>query len=289
MTDQPSGLLVDLVDLVDQDGYPTDAALNLIRTFTGTPRELVEDLLFWIFDAYGGVTVTDATDDYDRPVKALRLVTGGWSGCEDATGALRETMFWFAWWQTSRRGGAFDFAIPAEQWETPMVLMPRRPRHLDDTVDVAEMMRAYGHPMSPAPTTGIPDEARVLWVRMLLSEALEFADAMGCVVTTPGHDLVEKATFDVGLDTVNRRGIDLVEAADALADVLLVDKAAALTLGIPIDQATEIVHVTNMAKLGPDGQPTRRSDGKVIKPDGWIPPTEALRALLIERGWNEAA
>ena len=32
------------------------------------------------------------------------------------------------------------------------------------------------------------------------------------------------------------------------------------------------VHLANMRKLGPDGLPIHRADGKVMKPEGWKPP-----------------
>lgn len=38
------------------------------------------------------------------------------------------------------------------------------------------------------------------------------------------------------------------------------------------------VHLANMRKLGPDGLPIRRADGKVLKPEGWTPP-EIQRVL----------
>lgn len=42
-----------------------------------------------------------------------------------------------------------------------------------------------------------------------------------------------------------------------------------------------IVHQSNMNKLGPDGKPIiRESDGKIMKPKGWIPPEETIKAAL---------
>jgi hypothetical protein len=40
-----------------------------------------------------------------------------------------------------------------------------------------------------------------------------------------------------------------------------------------------------MAKA-PDGVVIRREDGKVLKPEGWEPPTEAIRAILVRAGWR---
>lgn len=45
------------------------------------------------------------------------------------------------------------------------------------------------------------------------------------------------------------------------------------------------VHASNMAKA-PNGVVIRREDGKVLKPEGWEPPTEAIRAILVKDGWT---
>lgn len=77
---------------------------------------------------------------------------------------------------------------------------------------------------------------------------------------------------------------DLVETADALADLLYVTYGYAITLGIDIDAVFAAVHTSNMAKA-PGGVVIRREDGKVLKPEGWEPPTEAIRAILVKDGW----
>lgn len=58
---------------------------------------------------------------------------------------------------------------------------------------------------------------------------------------------------------------DLVDVADALADMLYVIYGTAVSYGIPMDEVFSEVHASNMSKLGPDGQPIFREDGKVLK------------------------
>lgn len=65
---------------------------------------------------------------------------------------------------------------------------------------------------------------------------------------------------------------DLPAIAQELADLVYVAYGTAMSLGIDLDAALAEVHRANMAKLGPDGKPVLRFDGKVLKPDGWIPP-----------------
>jgi predicted HAD superfamily Cof-like phosphohydrolase len=64
---------------------------------------------------------------------------------------------------------------------------------------------------------------------------------------------------------------DIVEIADALADIIYIACGTAVSYGIPLDKVFDEVHRSNMAKLV-DGKPIRRDDGKVLKPEGWTPP-----------------
>jgi len=64
---------------------------------------------------------------------------------------------------------------------------------------------------------------------------------------------------------------DIVEIADALADIIYIACGTALSYGIPLDKVFKEVHRSNMAKLV-DGKVLRREDGKIMKPEGWTPP-----------------
>lgn len=63
------------------------------------------------------------------------------------------------------------------------------------------------------------------------------------------------------------------EHLDAIIDLIYVVIGAGNALGHDLASAWAEVHRTNMAKLGPDGKPiVRESDGKILKPEGWVPP-----------------
>ena len=67
---------------------------------------------------------------------------------------------------------------------------------------------------------------------------------------------------------------DLVETLDALCDIQYVLDGTFLEFGFHHikPQAMQEVHASNMSKLGADGQPVLREDGKVLKgPDFWPP------------------
>src|ERR1700712_2734950 len=65
---------------------------------------------------------------------------------------------------------------------------------------------------------------------------------------------------------------DLVGVADALADIIYVAYGSAHVYGIDLDSVLDEVHASNMTKLGSDGRPVRRADGKVLKGPDYRPP-----------------
>jgi len=65
---------------------------------------------------------------------------------------------------------------------------------------------------------------------------------------------------------------DIVEIADALTDILYVVYGAGHAYGIDLDECFSEVHRSNMSKLGEDGKPLYREDGKVLKGPDYFPP-----------------
>ena len=65
---------------------------------------------------------------------------------------------------------------------------------------------------------------------------------------------------------------DIIEVADALTDILYVTYGAAHSFGIPIDECFKEVQRSNMSKLGEDGKPIYREDGKVMKGPSYFKP-----------------
>jgi predicted HAD superfamily Cof-like phosphohydrolase len=76
---------------------------------------------------------------------------------------------------------------------------------------------------------------------------------------------------------------NLVEIADALADMIYIICGTALSYGIPLNRIWDEVHSSNMAKLH-DGKVVKNEMGKVVKPAGWVPPSIA-RILDAETNW----
>jgi predicted HAD superfamily Cof-like phosphohydrolase len=65
---------------------------------------------------------------------------------------------------------------------------------------------------------------------------------------------------------------DPVAILDALVDIVYVSIGFAVEMGYDFDTAWERIHASNLDKLGPDGEPIYREDGKVLKPNHWETP-----------------
>jgi predicted HAD superfamily Cof-like phosphohydrolase len=65
---------------------------------------------------------------------------------------------------------------------------------------------------------------------------------------------------------------DLIGIADALTDLLYVVYGAGHSFGLNLDACFEEVHRSNMSKLGADGKPIYREDGKVMKGENYSSP-----------------
>ena len=75
-------------------------------------------------------------------------------------------------------------------------------------------------------------------------------------------DLIEEEVQELR-DGLGRSS--LLEVADALTDILYVVYGAGHSFGIDLDDCFNEVHRSNMTKLGEDGRPMYRDDGKVMK------------------------
>ncbi|MCQ3807305.1 MAG: hypothetical protein OXB92_02320 [Acidimicrobiaceae bacterium] len=113
----------------------------------------------------------------------------------------------------------------------------------------------------------------------------EFSDACndGSLPSIPRLMSVEAVEFiaemvNDELDEL-REATDIVEQADALVDAIYYICDTAVRHGMNLDRVFEIVHGANMAKVV-EGRVVRRSDGKILKPDGWRDPGPLLASEL---------
>ncbi len=141
---------------------------------------------------------------------------------------------------------------------------------------VGEFHQAFGHPIFTNSNKEVIPSADTIKLRLkLITEELEEL-IEACVGT---DELKDKFSYiftklnsnieDIKDEDVN---FDLVEVADALGDINYVVNGAAHTFNFDLDAVTTEIHRSNMSKLGPDGKPIYREDGKVLKGPNYFKP-----------------
>lgn len=162
----------------------------------------------------------------------------------------------------------------------------KTPRSLEDSIATCKILRtcsvsehaaeyvkdfheAFGHPVEQQLT--IPTrKTRLLRVRLIAEELKEYAIASG----VPFDYTVAERPDQVG------DNVDVVEAADALADLDYVTAGSWLVWGFPYLAVNVHVHDSNMSKLDAEGKAVQDEHGKVIKgPNFWEPDIAAVLGL----------
>ena len=144
------------------------------------------------------------------------------------------------------------------------------PNLLDGT---EEFLVAAGHPIPAAPAIPAADVV-ALRLKLLVEEVTELLQAIGF---DDLYDYLECAADEVVADVVEDAreadDVDLVEMVDAFHDITVIAYGGALeTAGsVGARRAADEVTRSNLAKIV-DGKVLRRSDSKILKPDGWQPP-----------------
>lgn len=134
---------------------------------------------------------------------------------------------------------------------------------------VREFHEAFRLAVRDSPDVGLPGE-RVLRVRLMLEEVLEFAKAAGVMAFIDVAGLTRTIQMD-RLEFALTAAPDLTAMAHELADVAYVTHGTAVQLGIPLLPVFAEVHAANLRKLGADGKPIVDGNGKVRKPENWKP------------------
>lgn len=114
---------------------------------------------------------------------------------------------------------------------------------------------------------------------LLSNQAIEFRKAYGIQNSLSARErqkslIVEEfkefieADHDMAMIDINSRADCLKE----LADLVYVCAQYAENMDWDLEQALRRVHKSNMSKLGEDGKPIKRKDGKVLKGPNYQPP-----------------
>ncbi|MBZ2198777.1 acyltransferase domain-containing protein [Occultella gossypii] len=153
-----------------------------------------------------------------------------------------------------------------------------RPGH-DPEVLVAEFHRVYSMPLAG----GAPEVARPRVPMRLALVAEELAELVQAVYGDAAGAEMEAAFARAEALDDGRR--DTVATADALGDLVYVVYGMAIECGIPLEHVLAEIHRSNLSKLGADGLPILREDGKILKGPAYTPPD--LAAVLARHGWTD--
>lgn len=135
---------------------------------------------------------------------------------------------------------------------------------------VLQFHHTYSVPIRPFSDPTL-DYERMNMRMSLIAE--EFAELMGAVYGPRAHAIIEAATAEaVAADEGER---DVIEAADALADLVYVVYGMAIESGMNLDSVLAEVQASNLSKLMPDGSVKLREDGKVLKGPNFFQPNIA--------------
>ena len=145
---------------------------------------------------------------------------------------------------------------------------------------VLQFHHTYSVPIRPFSDPTL-DYERMNMRMSLIAE--EFAELMGAVYGPRARAIIEAATAEaVAADKGER---DVIEAADALADLVYVVYGMAIESGMNLDSVLAEVQASNLSKLMPDGSVKLREDGKVLKGPNFFQPNIA-RGLGFESHTN---
>ena len=114
---------------------------------------------------------------------------------------------------------------------------------------------------------------------LLSNQAIEFRKAYNIPNELSGRkrqkDLIVeefkefiRADYDMKMMDISSR----IDCLKELADLVYVCAQYAENMDWDLEQALRRVHKSNMSKLGEDGKPIKREDGKVLKGPNYSPP-----------------
>lgn len=114
---------------------------------------------------------------------------------------------------------------------------------------------------------------------------LEFHTKFGAAINQPASDSLRDLRLNLICEEYNEVDTELNTYYDdpefpfdkkkltkELADLMYVTIGTAVTFGLPLEEVFAEVHKSNMSKLGDDGKPILRPDGKVLKSNNYKEP-----------------
>jgi predicted HAD superfamily Cof-like phosphohydrolase len=123
--------------------------------------------------------------------------------------------------------------------------------------EVIEFHETFNHPINVEPSFNLLK----LRYDLIAEEVKEAADEFATMALQVENDATPEA--------ITKTKAKLTKE---LSDILYVVYGAAVSLGLPLEEGFKEVHRSNMSKLGEDGKPIFREDGKVLKGPNYTEP-----------------
>ncbi len=137
---------------------------------------------------------------------------------------------------------------------------------------VQEFHEKFGHPVAKKVGEGLAAELRALRVRLIAEELAELCHAWGVQLHCVVNDEKDDTQDEISVWANPEAAVNHSEGADALGDLDYVIQGANLVAGYPAQAVVEEIHRSNMSKLGADGKPVVREDGKILKGPDYFKP-----------------
>lgn len=119
--------------------------------------------------------------------------------------------------------------------------------------------------------------------------AIDIEQSVRTFMSVCGQTEVSEKVTDLRLALIEEEHNEFLEAltwgdpvfiAKEAADVVYVVVGTLISLGIPFNEVFAALQWSNMSKVGPDGQVTRREDGKILKGEHFQPAEDQIREIL---------
>ena len=127
-------------------------------------------------------------------------------------------------------------------------------------------------------TRGATPEQYLLYKNLVEEEVKELGEAL-----MAHEEFVQRTFEDLSDDELDELVRLSAETTKEAIDVLVVVMGLVYSMGINLGSAWKEVYLSNMSKLGEDGTPIRREDGKILKGPNYKEPD---MIGVVKRSWG---
>ncbi len=158
-----------------------------------------------------------------------------------------------SWVAESEDGISHRLAFCGAGWKPLVLVEPEAPMGTPFPPSMLEQVKEFHRAFNIAIDQQVDQPLLNLRMRLVNEEADELSEAAILL------DMAASGDSIAGLKTAKAHFMK------ELCDLLYVALGTGIAFGMPLEKAFQAVHASNMSKLGVDGRPIMRDDGKVLK------------------------